>query len=233
MMPPMIVGIIGGLGPAATCAFYRRIIDKTPARRDQDHLHVVIDSNPATPDRTAALLAGGESPLPWLLRSADRLTGAGAELLAMPCATAHAWIDDLRAGASAEVVSMIDATGDRLASMDGIERVGLLATDGTVRADVFAPLRRRWELLTPTDDEQRQVMTAIYGPDGVKAAGATAEANALLVRAAWGLIDRGAQVVVAGCTEIPLALTDGDVPVPVLDTLEILAEGVVRRASAP
>ena len=231
-MKAMIVGIIGGLGPAATCAFYRHIIEKTPARRDQDHLHVIIDSNAATPDRTQALLAGGESPLPWLIRSAERLARAGAELLAMPCATAHAWIDQLRSAAAAEVVSMIDAPRDRLAAMEGVERVGLLATDGTIRADVFAPLRERWELLTPTDDEQRQVMAAVYGPEGVKAAGATPQANALLVRAAWGLIDRGAQVIVAGCTEIPLALKDGDVPAAVLDTLEILAEDVVRRATA-
>jgi len=225
------VGIIGGLGPAATCEFYSRIIAHTPATTDQEHLHVIIDSCPQTPDRTASLLDDGESPLPWLVRSARRLEAAGAELLAIPCVTAHAWMDELCSETSAEIVSLLDAVADAIGALPDVKRVGLLATDGTIEADIFAPLRDRWELLAPTDGEQRCVMEGVYGPDGVKAVGATEVSKALLVRAAWGLIDRGAQVVVAGCTEIPLALTDGDVPVPVLDTLDVLAQAVVGRAT--
>jgi aspartate racemase len=230
MMVAMIVGVIGGMGPAATCEFYRLLIARTPARRDQDHLHVILDSNPATPDRTEAILRGGESPLPWLLRSARMLESAGAAVLAIPCATAHAYLAEVRSAVGAEVVSMIEATQQRLGGMAGVGRVGLLATDGALQADVFAPLRSVVEVLTPAPGEQRDLMAAIYGPSGVKTIGANDEASGLLAGVARALVDRGAQAIVAGCTEIPLALPGDAAGVPVLDTLEILAEAVVRRA---
>lgn len=227
------VGIIGGMGPAATCALFGHIIDRTPARRDQDHLHVIIDSDPATPDRTEALLGGGPSPLDCLVCSARLLESVGASLLAMPCVTAHAFIDQIRQAVAAKVLSMIDQTKRRLAEAHpSVARVGLLATDGTLKADVFAALRPEIELLVPDAADQRDVMSAVYGPAGIKSAGDNPTAAALLAGVATRLVERGAQAIVAGCTEIPLALKPQAVAVPVLDTLDLLAEAVVREALA-
>jgi len=228
------VGIIGGLGPAATCALYHHVIVNTPARRDQDHLHVIIDSDPSTPDRTEALLGRCESPLPWLVRSARMLESAGASLLAMPCVTGHAFIDDIRKAVSVQVLSMVDQTAKALnREHPEVDTVGLLATDGTLQADVFAPLRSRYTLLLPEDDNQRQVMSAVYGPSGVKTVGANSTAAQMLRRVAEGLIAHGAEAIIAGCTEIPLVLRREDLAVPLLDTLEVLAQAIIRTALLP
>lgn len=228
----LTVGVIGGLGPEATCVFYQRLIDLTPARRDQDHLHVIIDSDPTTPDRTQALLCGGESPVPWLTRSARLLEAAGAEILAMPCVTAHAFIDEVRAAVSVPVLSMVEATAACLRAEHGdVRHLGLLATDGAIARDIFAPLRQGCDVLTPTRDEQRNVMSSIYGPRGVKTVGPNDDGSKLVEEVAGALVERGAEVIVAGCTEIPLAIRPENVAVPVLDTLEILAAAVVVAAA--
>ncbi len=91
-----IIGILGGMGPAATLALYERIIALTPAQCDQDHLRVIIDSNPKIPDRTAAILGNGESPLPAMAESAKTLERAGADFIVIPCNTAHYWLDELQ-----------------------------------------------------------------------------------------------------------------------------------------
>src|SRR5690606_23023618 len=90
-----IVGILGGMGPLATADLYRKIIEVTPATRDQDHLHVIIDADPTVPDRTQALLHGAEDPTPWLVAGARRLESAGASFIVIPCNTAHAFLDRL------------------------------------------------------------------------------------------------------------------------------------------
>ena len=93
---PLVVGAVGGMGPAATAEAFRRIVAATPAQRDQDHLHVIIDSDPLIPDRTRALLHGGSDPRPRLIAAARRLEAAGAQVLCMPCNTAHAIHADVR-----------------------------------------------------------------------------------------------------------------------------------------
>lgn len=233
----MTVGIIGGMGPEATAVFLHKLIRRTPATCDQDHLHLLVDCDPGMPDRTRAILGDGESPLPRLVRSAEWLQAGGAELIAMPCVTVHAFLDELRAAARVPVLSIIEELAHRIHDRHAeVSHVGILATDGALQAGVFAPLGVDVELLTPDDAAQRDVMTAVYGPSGVKVIGPTEAASKLLERAAAQLIGAGAEVIVAGCTEIPLALAQGAVAVPLVDTLDVLAEAVVReslRAEAP
>jgi aspartate racemase len=229
----LTVGIIGGMGPAATCALFARIIAATPARCDQEHLHVIVDNDPSVPDRTAALTGSGLSPVPHLVRSARLLEAAGCRLLAMPCVTAHAFLADVRGAVAARVLSIVEETARAIcADYPQARRVGLLATDGTLQADTFGPLREKFELLQPSVAAQRQVMTAIYGPAGVKTVGANAAAAQLLRGAAAELAAAGADVLVAGCTEVPLVLTADLVGVPLVDTLDVLARAVVREAGA-
>ncbi|MCA1705022.1 MAG: amino acid racemase, partial [Actinobacteria bacterium] len=102
-MSKLTVGVLGGMGPLATAEFMRLLVASTPAKRDQEHLHVIVDSNPMIPNRTAALLHGGEDPTPMLVESARLLESAGAEILAMPCNTAHCFLADIQAAVSIPV----------------------------------------------------------------------------------------------------------------------------------
>jgi len=227
-----VVGIIGGMGPAATCQLFKHIIDMTPARCDQDHLHVFIDSNPGVPDRTKAILGMGPSPLPWLLSSAKILEAAGAEVLAMPCVTAHNFIDELRHEVSVRILNIVEETQNYLTlNFSEVDRVGLLATTGTLSADVFCQLRSRYTILVPSEEDQLDVMVAIYGPEGVKTCGVTQTAYELLEKVIQRLINRGAEALIAACTEIPLVIRPDRTRIPILDTLLILAEAIIKEAS--
>ena len=100
------IGIIGGMGPLATIDLYHRIVELTPARSDAEHIPTVIDSNTRIPDRTASILAGGESPVKELVRSAKRLEAAGADILLIACNTAHYYYDEVQAAAKTKVLNM-------------------------------------------------------------------------------------------------------------------------------
>jgi len=124
-----VIGILGGMGPAATLALYERILALTSAECDQDHLHVIIDSNPKIPDRTAAILGDGESPLPAMIEGARTLERAGANVLVIPCNTAHHWLADLQKAVSIPIIDMINETASLIAAHRPLLRkIGLLAT---------------------------------------------------------------------------------------------------------
>ena len=107
-----MLGILGGMGPLATADFYAKLIAQTPAARDQDHVPVVIYAVPQVPDRTAALLRGGATPVPALLAGLRTLVAAGAQAIAMPCNTAHAWFDELAAQSPVPLLHIADAAAD-------------------------------------------------------------------------------------------------------------------------
>lgn len=230
--PRRIVGVLGGMGPLATADFYLKIIRATPAAVDQDHLHVLIDSNPEIPDRTEGIEGRGPDPTPALVGSAARLVGMGAELLAMPCNSAHAYLTPIRAAAGVPVLDMMAETAAALAARTPRPGIaGLLATTGTLRQRLYhaALLARGVAVLEPDPAAQAELMAVIY--DGVKA-GDTGPAVRDRVRAvSRGLVSRGAAVLILGCTELPLVLGPEDASVPVLDATEILARAVVREAA--
>ena len=130
------IGIVGGMGPLATCDLFRKIIEVTEAGSDQEHVRVVIDSNTEIPDRTAAILAGGKDPVPELRKSASHLVSIGADLLIMPCNTAHYFYDQVAPTVGVPFLHMIRETAACL-KRQGVGTVGLLATDGTVQSGVY------------------------------------------------------------------------------------------------
>ncbi len=227
-----IVGILGGMGPAATADFYTKIIAATSATRDQDHLHVVIWADPSVPDRTDALLHGGADPMPLLLRGARALAADGADLIAIPCNTAHAFLTVLARDVPVPFLDMMEETAAMVEiRYPRVERVGLLATTGTITVGLYqrAFATHHVEVAVPDDAHQQQVMTAIHR---VKAGDTGADVTALVGAAATYLIGQGARLLIAGCTELPLVFTEGDAPVPVIDPTAVLAAAVVRRAHA-
>lgn len=225
------IGILGGMGPEATLKLFAHIINCTPAQRDQDHLPLVIYNLPSVPDRSKALLEGGEDPTPHLLRGAQFLESAGVDVWGMPCVTAHYFIERVLARISVPFVSIVDAALQHAqGEYPSLRTVGLLATSGTIRTGIFARVfaARGYRVLTPAEQDQNLVMETIYGRRGIKAGFTDEENRGRICLAAENLIACGAELVMAGCTEIPLVLTSDDVDVPVIDTLLVLAQALVR-----
>jgi aspartate racemase len=227
-----IIGILGGMGPAATADFYSRLVALTPVRRDQDHVRTVIWSDPTIPDRTEALLGLGADPTPSLRLGARVLRDAGATMIAIPCITAHAFAAEVEHESGLPVVHMIDEVTRHLTTLQPPARtVGLLATSGTLHAGLHKQWIDHVDIVLPDPDSQEdEVMAAIRA---VKAGERGQTVTEPLQRAATRLIEAGAQAIIAGCTEIPLVLAPEAVPVPLLDPAEILARALIRRALEP
>lgn len=228
-LPPRRVGILGGMGPAATADFYAKLIEETPARSDQEHLPVVIWADPRVPDRTEFLLNDGEDPTPWLVEGLTALADAGCDVVAVPCNSAHAIVPDLARDAGLELVSIIEATADELESQ-GESVVGVLATTGTLRARLYADAldRRGITTVEPGPEEQRIVMDSIRA---VKSGSITPDPARALQQVMRTLTEQGAQKIAAACTEIVLALHGEETSVPVVDPARILAQRIVAAAT--
>jgi len=214
------VGILGGMGPEATLELFRQIITLTPARKDQEHLHIVIDSNPLIPNRTAAILEEDESPLPMMIKGARVLEQAGADFLVIPCNTAHHWLSYLRKAVSIPIIDMISETVTAIASCNPpIKAVGLLATMGTVKCGLYQQALGDHDvsLLVSADQEQARIMDAITHKGTVMAV-------------AQHLIDQGASGIISGCTELSLVVEEAALSCPLFDPLSILARRAVEWA---
>jgi aspartate racemase len=219
------------MGPEATIAFYARLVAQTPATCDQDHLRV-IDLNPKIPDRTAALVAGGASPVPAMVASIEALG-------AMPVAGARcngARVPRRTQGLMALLVlSIFDAVADDICATP-CHRSRRPARDGWHRArrPARAHLERRGLVVdVPVAADQDVVMAAIYEVKSGPTEERRAELRDGLRAVARRLVTRGAQAIVLGCTEIPLIIGRDDAPVPVCDALDALARMARRAAREP
>jgi len=227
------IGILGGMGPEATAYFFDLIIRNTAAARDQDHLPIVVYNCPQVPDRTRAILEGGESPLARLIQGAGALRAAGADFGVIPCVTAHYFLTGLAAATPLPFLDLLAETVRRTkAIVPRVKTLGLLATDGTVRSGLvhraFAPAGIR--VITPGPRGQRNIMTAIYGRGGIKAGIAEGRPRELVLAEAKALVRQGAGAIMAGCTEIPLVLRAEDLPVPLVEPLLIGARACILNA---
>jgi len=225
------IGILGGMGPEATADLFMRIIRATPVKRDQDHLHVIIDSNSKIPDRTPAILGRGESPLPLLVETGKRLEIAGADLLIMPCNTAHYFHAKIQEQVGIPLLHMIRLSADYIAEKyPKVRKAGLLASDGTIASRLYhdSYAAKGIEIIIPNAASQKDTMDAIY--KYIKT-GNLEKGEEILKRVSLELIDAGADTVLCGCTEVSIVLHDGDLSVPVVDPLQVLAEEAVKLAS--
>jgi aspartate racemase len=220
------VGVLGGMGPRATVDFLQKLVDLTPAERDQDHLRVVVDSNPKIPDRSSCILHGGEDPTPALVATAQNLERAGADFLVIPCNTAHHFLDSIRRAVKIPVLDITEAVARRA---EGLSVVGLLATRATVVAGLYqrALGRRGCRVVVPSPPRQELVDRAIRA---VKAGDLGSQVRAWVREAGLELVASGAQALVLGCTEIPLVVDAREWTVPVLDSTALLAEAAVEEA---
>jgi aspartate racemase len=214
-----VLGVLGGMGPAATVAFLARVQALTPADGDADHIRVVMDLNPQVPDRNTR---PGEAEAE-LAAMALRLKAAGAEVLAMPCNTAHAQ----KPGIVAAGLPFIDMIAATVAAAKGYDArsIGILATPGGEALYVAALTAAGVKPVVLQGDDRAAFMACVYG---VKRGDVGVDNRAAMARLAEALTVAGADAVIAGCTEVPLLLDAADVSVPLVDSAEILAEACVR-----
>lgn len=197
------IGIIGGMGPLATVDIMTKIIRCTDAASDQEHIPLLVYSNTAIPDRTAAIVSGGKDPLPEMRKAAETLEKAGADILVMACNTAHYFYERICETLSVPFLHMPQETAAH-ATRSGIKRAALLATDGTVAAGIYdhAFERADLELIKPNAKEQALVMDVSYGFK----AGREESPKAIdaMQKALDRLAQEGAEAFILGCTELPL-----------------------------
>lgn len=232
------IGVVGGLGPAATVDLYDKITRLTPAKNDQEHFKLVVEQNPQTPDRTAALLDGGIDPTLALFHSAQLLVKDGCECLVIPCNTAHAFWPRIARHLKVDFIDMQQSTLDEIQAQFGENAcVGLMATTGTVRTGIYGDKAKAMglKMVAPDSTHQQLVMSAIYGPNGVKAGQTTGQCHTELCQAASYLVgQQGCNVLILGCTELPLILKEGWQEFDgqrafVIDPTMAVARAVVRK----
>lgn len=229
-MPEKIIGILGGMGPEATIDLFYKIIKFTPAEKDQEHLRIIIDNNPKIPDRTAAILGKGEDPLPALQETAQNLEKAGADFIVIPCNTAHYFLSSIQESVNIPVLNMIEETAKETKKrIPQIKKVGLLASIGVYKSEIYHQHFKKFniEVIPPKEKDKEEIMKIIYT---IKAGDLSKRVKKNILKITQKLIDKGAEAIIAGCTEIPLILKEGDVSVPLIDPTQILARIAVQKA---
>lgn len=222
---PKVLGILGGLGPMATVYFYEMLTRHTLALRDQDHIDVIINSRATTPDRTAYILGeSDENPFDIMAADAARLVTFGADVIAIPCNTAHYFYDRLNETIAIPILNMVEQTVLRAAQM--CDKVGILATSGTVQTQTYQRMCAQHGLpcAVPDSAGQTAVMDLIYGdikqgrpPD-----------MASFFRVADSLRAQGCGCVILGCTELSLIKRDAKLDAFYLDSMEVLAKNAIE-----
>lgn len=228
------IGILGGMGPAATVDLMNRIISLTDAERDQDHIPMLVDNNTRIPDRTEAILHGGESPVSEMLASAERLEAAGADFIVVPCHTAHYFVPQIEQRIGIPILDM-PTEAAKLLKLKDVKRASVLATDGTVESGLYGAALERMGIQTvyPDEEEQRLVMSLVY--DYIKR-GVTDPSRLpkdAVTRMVGNLSRRGAEVLLLACTELPIAFSlMGLKSEAFVDPTIVLAKSAIRMAGA-
>ncbi len=230
-MNTTFLGVLGGMGPLATVDFLRNLVRKTKADVDQEHIPVLLYSDCTTPDRTANLVASGASPLPKLLNGIRFLNQHKVRAICIPCNSAHAWFDQMQAESEAPLLHIVQASAAQLRRKNPkASAVGVLSTFGTYRMGLYSSTLHDlgYRVVTPTEAEFEMLITPAIA---MNKANKWAEAEALYEVAMNILLDRGAEVIVLGCTEIPFGMERlvRSNPTRFVDSNDALVEAVIDR----
>lgn len=221
------LGILGGLGPMSGVYFCELLTRHTSAECDQDHLNFILSSRADTPDRTAFITGESqENPVNVMCGEVQRLINAGAEIIAIPCNTAHYFYNAISETASVPVINIIKQTA-LFCRRSGVGKVGILATEGTVRSGAYSEVfdMAGIEALVPTEDGQKIISRIIY--DEIKRGQAPSMED--FMRVANSLLERGCERIILGCTELSLLKRDGALDGDIfIDSLEVLAYSAIR-----
>lgn len=234
-MQKLTLGVLGGMGPEATVYFFSQLVAFDKVEKDQDHLHIIIENNPMIPDRTRYLLHHEEDPVPSMLSSIKLLEQAHADVVAIPCMTAHAFLPILRNRSKIPILSAFEIMSQKIPILfPGLQRLGILATTGSRELRLYENHLSDFDCVWPDEKTQEEmVMKAVYGVEGIKAGNSGSYPRELLISASQNLIAKGAEAVIAGCTEVPLVLKQNYLNVPLIDPMALLAEYMVVYARNP
>lgn len=223
------IGIIGGMGPLAAARLFERIVILTKADCDNEHIPMIIDNNTIIPDRTRAILNNGDNPTSELVRSALRLELMGADAIIIACNTAHYFYDEIIKFVKIPVINMVEETAKYIRKINpAVKCVGLLATEGTCASGIYKRVFEKFgmELVIPKPEEQQHITNLIYDikksredidPEDTK-------------KVVSALRARGAEVIVLGCTELPIASSRYGICNSYVDSLEVLAMSAIAYA---
>lgn len=230
-MKKQVLGVIGGLGPAATAYFMELVAKMTMAQTEQENVDMIVYNFPSIPDRTGYLLGSNlKSPLPGLRSVAQALERQKVTCIAIPCVTAHYFHRELQAVTSVPIINAVAETV-KILSEHGIKRVGIMATDGTVRSRLLSKELDIAGIIPIVPSQQRQcdVMHLIY--ENVKVGKAPEMDRFWKVQKE--LTDCGAEIVILGCTELSIIRRDQNIGPGFLDVMEVLArESILRCGKA-
>jgi aspartate racemase len=219
-----ILGVLGGMGPAATLDFLAKLQAATPAKREQDHIRVLVDINPKVPDRNLA----EADPGPVLAAMAAGLRDGGAQVLAIACNTAHAFAEAVKAS-GLPLVDMLETAG-LAAEAAGARRVGVLGTGLALSLYRQRLSHQGLEVVTLDDHEQVEFMALLYR---IKLGDLSGESRTAMAALAHRLVGKGAQALIAGCTEVPLVLSGDELSIPFIDATDALARRCVAMCLEP
>lgn len=224
-------GVIGGLGPMATIYYLEQITNMTDAKTDQEHLKILLQSIPDTPDRTEYILGKNTtSPLPAFIKAGRELASLGAGFLTIPCVTAHYFYKPLCEALPIPVLSLCTDAAKEIAAKK-IKKVGILATGGTIRGRILEQEFETYgiESIYPEPGMQQLVMNIIY--ENLKKG--TFPDEETVHRISHSLLEKGAEKIILGCTELSLLKKEFQLTAPYVDLLEILAQKTVLFSGAP
>ncbi|MGE7696439.1 aspartate/glutamate racemase family protein [Lysinibacillus sp. NPDC094177] len=224
-MKKQTLGIIGGVGPLATMFIGEMIVRRTKAAKDQEHLHTIIDNDTNIPDRTAFILdSTKENPVPVIVADAKKLASVGADMIAIPCNTAHTFYDEIVEGSPVPVLHMIRETAKRASDL-GAERVGILATTGTLTSRMYQDALEEFGItpVVPDDMMKEKVMSIIY--DYVKAGKDVSQEDWQPIEEA--MLALNCDRIVLGCTELSIVNRDLKLSDRYIDSLIVLAERAI------
>jgi len=226
------LGVLGGMGPAASAEFMVRLVSQTPAKRDQDHIPTILWSDSTVPDRSTSLRNSDDKPLPYLLSGIQGLVLAGCNLIVIPCNTAHLWFKEMEKQASwhARIVHIVDSVADALRDVNVIDsKIGVMGTQATIELGLYQYRLNKlgWDCIAPTKLEMDTLVQPAI--DLIKANQFEA-AHSMLMTVIHSLISRGATAVVLGCTEIPLSVREDTVQdTPIINSIDSLVKSAIRE----
>lgn len=226
------LGIIGGMGPEASCFFYQRITARTKASKDQEHIDIVLLSHATMPDRTHAILTGQKKEfLDAITKDVKDLEKLGVANIAIPCNTSHYFLDEIQAATDVPIINMVEESIKYVTYMHpGIQKVGIMGTDGTLQAGTYYRAGRKFgvQAVAPHEDAQRDVMSLIY--DDIKG-GKTGD-RSKFDRAYADLKAQGCEAVILACTEISVFKEYYPVPADCVDAMDVLVMESILRSGA-
>jgi len=226
------LGVLGGMGPAASAEFMVRLVAQTPAKTDQDHIPTILWSDNTVPDRSTSMRNGDNKPLPYLLQGIQGLVSSGCNLIVIPCNTAHLWFKEMEKQASwhANIVHIVDSVADALRDVNVIDsKIGVMGTQATVELGLYQYRLNKlgWECIVPTKLEMDTLVQPAI--DLIKANQIEA-AHTMLMTVIHSLIARGATAVVLGCTEIPLAIRESQQDnTPLINSIDSLVKSAIKQ----